>query len=78
MEPGRTSLSHLVPWISLWYAYDDLSSANSEQAKNIQLYDSFCSSTCTLFSEFMRINSGVKSIAMDVRPSISPSKASVE
>ncbi|PQE15406.1 peptidase s41 family protein [Rutstroemia sp. NJR-2017a BVV2] len=34
----------------------------------IMLYDGFCASTCTLFSEFMRIQAGVKSIAMGGRP----------
>ncbi|KAM3076897.1 hypothetical protein ACMFMG_003635 [Clarireedia jacksonii] len=34
----------------------------------ILLYDGYCASTCTLFSEFMRIQAGVKSIAMGGRP----------
>lgn len=33
-----------------------------------QLYDGYCASTCTLFSEFMRLQAGVKSIAMGGRP----------
>ncbi|KAH9994740.1 hypothetical protein F4779DRAFT_623310 [Xylariaceae sp. FL0662B] len=32
------------------------------------LYDGYCASTCTLFSEFMRSNAGVKSVAMGGRP----------
>jgi hypothetical protein len=35
----------------------------------MQLYDGYCSSTCVLFSEFMRLQGGVKSIAMGGRPS---------
>ncbi|SZF00983.1 unnamed protein product [Blumeria hordei] len=38
-------------------------------AKNIiMLYDGYCASTCTIFSEFMRTQAGVKSIAMGGRP----------
>ena len=33
------------------------------------LYDGYCASTCTLFSEFMRTQAGVKSIALGGRPS---------
>lgn len=32
------------------------------------LYDGFCASTCTIASEFLRINGGVKSVAMGGRP----------
>ncbi|KAE8146592.1 hypothetical protein BDV25DRAFT_162185 [Aspergillus avenaceus] len=35
----------------------------------ILLYDGYCASTCTLFSEFLRIQAGVKSIAIGGRPS---------
>lgn len=39
-------------------------------AENIvMLYDGYCASTCTLFSEFMRIQAGVKSVAFGGRPS---------
>jgi hypothetical protein len=38
----------------------------------ILLYDGYCASTCTLFSEFMRTQAGVKSIAMGGRPSTGP------
>ncbi|RAL66214.1 hypothetical protein DID88_005886 [Monilinia fructigena] len=39
-------------------------------AENIvMIYDGFCASTCTIFSEFMRIQGGVKSIAFGGRPS---------
>ncbi|KAI9744137.1 MAG: hypothetical protein M1818_002289 [Claussenomyces sp. TS43310] len=34
----------------------------------IMLYDGYCASTCTLFSDFMRIQGGVKSIIMGGRP----------
>ncbi|KAI1392604.1 uncharacterized protein F4822DRAFT_441486 [Hypoxylon trugodes] len=34
----------------------------------VLLYDGYCASTCTLFSEFLRSNAGVKSIAMGGRP----------
>lgn len=34
----------------------------------ILLYDGYCGSTCTIFSEFMRLQGGVKSIAMGGRP----------
>ncbi|KAB8073593.1 hypothetical protein BDV29DRAFT_201751 [Aspergillus leporis] len=38
----------------------------------ILLYDGYCASTCTLFSEFMRVQAGVKSIAIGGRPSTDP------
>lgn len=39
-------------------------------AENIvMIYDGFCASTCTIFSEFMRLQGGVKSIAFGGRPS---------
>lgn len=38
----------------------------------IMLYDGYCASTCTLFSELMRIQAGVKSIAMGGRPNKNP------
>lgn len=39
-------------------------------AENIvMIYDGYCASTCTLFSEFMRVQAGVKSIAFGGRPS---------
>jgi len=34
----------------------------------IMLYDGYCASTCTIFSEFMRTQAGVKSIAYGGRP----------
>jgi hypothetical protein len=37
------------------------------------LYDGYCASTCTIFSEFMRLQGGVKSIAYGGRPSADPS-----
>jgi hypothetical protein len=33
-----------------------------------QVYHGYCASTCTLFSEFMRLKAGVKSIAFGGRP----------
>ena len=38
----------------------------------ILLYDGYCASTCTLFSEFMRTQAGVKSIAVGGRPTYNP------
>lgn len=38
----------------------------------ILLYDGYCASTCTIFSEFMRLQGGVKSIAMGGRPNKKP------
>lgn len=38
----------------------------------ILLYDGYCASTCTLFSEFMRLQAGVKSVAMGGRPTTDP------
>lgn len=38
----------------------------------MQVYDGYCASTCTLFSDFMRVQAGVKSIAMGGRPNTSP------
>lgn len=35
----------------------------------VMIYDGYCASTCTIFSEFMRIQGGVKSIAFGGRPS---------
>jgi hypothetical protein len=34
----------------------------------VMLYDGYCASTCTIFSEFMRLQGGVKSIAYGGRP----------
>lgn len=43
------------------------------KAENIiMLMDGFCASTCTLFSEFMRTQGGVKTIAMGGRPQAGP------
>lgn len=36
----------------------------------VLLYDGYCASTCTLFSQFMKWDAGVKSIAMGGRPEI--------
>lgn len=55
----------------------DVTGYNSRQnftqpfpASNIvMLYDGVCASTCTLFSEMMRVQGGVKSIALGGRPS---------
>lgn len=38
----------------------------------ILLYDGYCASTCVTFSEFMRLQGGVKSIAMGGRPNKNP------
>ncbi|KAH8659352.1 hypothetical protein BGZ60DRAFT_566904 [Tricladium varicosporioides] len=38
----------------------------------ILLYDGFCASTCTVFSEFMRLQANVKSVAFGGRPSNTP------
>ena len=38
----------------------------------ILLYDGYCASTCTLFSEFMRLQAGVKSISIGGRPTKQP------
>ncbi|KAH7399875.1 hypothetical protein BKA64DRAFT_733306 [Cadophora sp. MPI-SDFR-AT-0126] len=38
----------------------------------IMVYDGYCASTCTLFSDFMRVQAGVRSIAMGGRPNTSP------
>lgn len=38
----------------------------------ILLYDGFCASTCTLASEMLRIQGGVRSIAMGGRPQVGP------
>lgn len=35
----------------------------------VMIYDGYCASTCTIFSEFMRTQGGVKSIAFGGRPS---------
>ena len=35
---------------------------------SFQVYDGYCASTCTIFSEFMRTQAGIKSIAMGGRP----------
>lgn len=45
-------------------------------AENIvMLYDGYCASTCTLFSEWMHRQGGVKSIAMGGRPNKHPIQA---
>jgi Peptidase family S41 len=41
----------------------------------IMLYDGYCASTCTLFSEMMRIQGGVKSVMFGGRPGNSPIQA---
>ncbi|KAH8599179.1 hypothetical protein B0O99DRAFT_591050 [Bisporella sp. PMI_857] len=41
----------------------------------IMIYDGYCASTCSLFSEFMRLQAGVKSIAFGGRPTKSPIQA---
>jgi Peptidase family S41 len=41
----------------------------------IVLYDGYCASTCTLLAEFLRTQAGVKSIAIDGRPSTNPMQA---
>lgn len=53
------------------YGYGSLSNLTQPfAAENIvMLYDGACASTCTLFSEFMRIQAGVKSVAFGGRPS---------
>lgn len=38
----------------------------------IMLYDGYCASTCTLFSEFMRLQGAVKSVAFGGRPNTDP------
>ena len=38
----------------------------------VLLYDGYCASTCTLFSEFLRIQAGIKSISIGGRPSKDP------
>ncbi|KAJ8071606.1 hypothetical protein OCU04_001929 [Sclerotinia nivalis] len=38
----------------------------------VMIYDGFCASTCTIFSEFMRLQAGVKSIAFGGRPNSDP------
>ncbi|KAI0206034.1 hypothetical protein F4808DRAFT_189517 [Astrocystis sublimbata] len=38
----------------------------------VLLYDGYCASTCTIFSQFMKHNAGVKSIAMGGRPKEGP------
>ncbi|KAI0470050.1 hypothetical protein GGR56DRAFT_668271 [Xylariaceae sp. FL0804] len=38
----------------------------------VLLYDGYCASTCTLFSEFMRLQGGVKSISIGGRPALGP------
>lgn len=43
------------------------------EAENIiMLLDGYCASTCTLFTEFMRTQAGIKSIAMGGRPQAGP------
>lgn len=39
------------------------------------IYDGYCASTCTIFSEFMRTQAGVKSIAYGGRPNPTNSSA---
>lgn len=39
------------------------------EAENIVVvYDGYCASTCTIFSEFMRQQAGVKTVALGGRP----------
>ncbi|CAG8953320.1 hypothetical protein HYFRA_00003528 [Hymenoscyphus fraxineus] len=41
----------------------------------VMVYDGYCASTCSIFSEMMRTQGGVKSIAMGGRPNRSPIQA---
>ncbi|OCK74901.1 peptidase S41 family protein [Lepidopterella palustris CBS 459.81] len=41
----------------------------------IIVYDGYCASTCSIFSEFMRQQGGVKAFAMGGRPNMSPIQA---
>ncbi|KAB5576208.1 pyridine nucleotide-disulfide oxidoreductase family protein [Coniochaeta sp. 2T2.1] len=54
--------------------YGSLSNATQPfSAENIvMLYDGVCASTCTLASEFLRLQGGVKSVAMGGRPQPGP------
>lgn len=36
----------------------------------ILLYDGYCASTCTLFSEFLRVQAGVRSVTFGGRPGL--------
>lgn len=36
----------------------------------ILLYDGYCASTCTLFSEFLRVQAGVRSVTFGGRPEL--------
>ncbi|KAI1339844.1 hypothetical protein F5Y15DRAFT_382300 [Xylariaceae sp. FL0016] len=38
----------------------------------VLLYDGYCASTCTIFSEFMRLQGNVKSISIGGRPALDP------
>lgn len=38
----------------------------------VMLYDGVCASTCSIFSEFMRVESGVRSVALGGRPNNDP------
>jgi hypothetical protein len=75
MVPGRTFLSPLTPKILSWCVYYHVPSILQQRADSfLELCDGFCSSACTMFSEFMSISSGVKSIAMGGRPSTNPTQ----
>lgn len=51
-----------TPWTRQPFAADDI----------VLLYDGFCASTCTLASEMLRLQGGVKSVAMGGRPRAGP------
>lgn len=36
----------------------------------ILLYDGYCASTCTLFSEFLRVQAGIRSVTFGGRPEL--------
>lgn len=43
-------------------------------AENILLlYDGYCASTCTIFSEFLRVQGGVRSVTFGGRPDLDAS-----
>jgi hypothetical protein len=83
--PGNDTFTSLMRWDlqnpriqrqsgGIWITgYGELSNTTAQpfQAQNIVLVtDGVCSSTCALFSEFLRQEAGVKSISLGGRPSL--------
>ncbi|KAI5205790.1 hypothetical protein E4T39_02813 [Aureobasidium subglaciale] len=86
--PGNDSFTSIIRWdlqdpmirhqsggidVSGYGKRTNVSTVQPFETENIILvYDGYCASTCAIFSEFMRQEAGVKTIALGGRPSLNP------